>query len=606
MVFDMGWTPRLSVAGIRLGNAEWAGPDDMLQVGRFEVSVQLKELLRGRITLPQLVIESPDVRLQRDAEGASNWVLGDAPAPPDTEAERQRDAIPVAQNIRIENARVSYDDATRDFHYLALIQNFSGNVGGADPLRASASGEIQGEPFGLELEAGSVIALRDTTQPYPLNLKMHVGETRARLDGQIDNRQAFAGLDAQMHLEGLNLADLFPVLGVPLLTTPPYKLSGRLRHQGSQWGFQGFTGQVGDSDLAGDFNVDIGGQRMKIIADLQSEKLDFDDLAPIIGAPPDASETASAEQLGDAEEAAESANVIPDTPFDLTALRSADAEVKLAATRVEAPGLPIDDMLLDLSLRNGVLQLKPLRFGVAGGNLDAYATIDASNPVIGWNYDVRMREFALQQLLDNPTFDDVASGTLGGDILLKSRGNSVHEALAQADGRVTLVVAGGTFSNLLLELAGLDVAQALGFVLTKDQKVPIRCVVGDFDLAQGKLDSRTLVVDTADTRIDGALTVNLEDETFKLNLAPKPKDPSPFTVRTPLNLSGRFNDVGFAPDYGRLGLRAGAAVALGLLATPVAALLAFVDPGTGEDADCDSLLDAADQDRSVHRAAPTQ
>jgi len=37
-------------------------------------------------------------------------------------------------------------------------------------------------------------------------------------------------LDIQLALQGSSLADLFPILGIPLPATPPYQLSGHLLH----------------------------------------------------------------------------------------------------------------------------------------------------------------------------------------------------------------------------------------------------------------------------------------------------------------------------------------------------------------------------------------
>ena len=113
-------------------------------------------------------------------------------------------------------------------------------------------------------------------------------------------------------------------------------------------------------------------------------------------------------------------------------------------------------------------------------------------------------------------------------------------------------------------------------------------------MKEGVVNSRELVIDTTDTRIDGDLKANLKDETFDLKITPAPKDPSLFSVRTPVSVSGTFKDIGVTPDYKSLGLRAGAATALGLLATPAAAVLAFIEPGLGENAQCEGLLESTD------------
>lgn len=601
--FDMGWTPKLTVDGITLANADWAEHKNMVQVDHFTVSLRLKRLLHGNIELPELIIDSPRINLARNAKGEANWVLG-AQEDKQEEPSKQRASLPILDHIQIKNAEIVYADATRDFHFVANIKNFEGNAGGTTPLAADANGQLQGEPFSLKLKAGSMLALQNDDKPYPVDLDVLIGKTHGAFKGSIDRPLALRGLDIDMHIQGPNLEALFPVLGVPLPATPPYKLAGQLQHRGTVWGFKGFDGQVGDSDLAGDFNVDVGGKRLKINADLTSNKLDFDDLAPIIGAPPDTSETTSAKQDKKAEKVTESDKAIPDTKFNLDKLQSADANVKFKAKHIDAPDLPLDDLNLDLSLKNGLLKLKPLQFGIAEGTMDAYATIDASNPVITWDYDVRMRHFRLGKILKSASLKDAGRGQISGDIKLKARGNSPAKILADANGRVTLVMSGGQFSNLLLELAGADIAESLEFLATKDKKVPIRCMVADIDLSDGIMQSRELVFDTEDTRINGDLMANLKDETFTLRLEPEPKGPSILSVRTPVNISGTFKNIGVQPDYKSLGLRAGAAVLLGVFATPAAAVLAFVDPGLGKDAQCTGLLEETNTELPV--AKPTK
>jgi hypothetical protein len=61
------------------------------------------------------------------------------------------------------------------------------------------------------------------------------------------------------------------------------------------------------------------------------------------------------------------------------------------------------------------------------------------------------------------------------------------------------------------------------------------------------------------------------------------------SARAPLHVRGSFKDINVLPDVASLGLRAGAATVLATVATPIAALLAFIEPGSGEDANCSQL-----------------
>ena len=68
--------------------------------------------------------------------------------------------------------------------------------------------------------------------------------------------------------------------------TPPYRIQGRFRNQSDAFIFDPLQGRVGDSDLGGSARYTRGGQRPVLKANLVSHLLDFDDLGPLVGAPP--------------------------------------------------------------------------------------------------------------------------------------------------------------------------------------------------------------------------------------------------------------------------------------------------------------------------------
>src|SRR5690606_3635729 len=140
-------------------------------------------------------------------------------------------------------------------------------------------------------------------------------------------------------------------------------------------------------------------------------------------------------------------------------------------------------------------------------------------------------------------------------------------------------------SNLLVELAGIDIYEALKFMIGKDRKVAIRCAFGDFAVEDGVMTARALAFDTSDTIIIGKGTVDLGEEQLDLELRPRPKDRSILALRSPLVVDGSFRDPGFRPDMARLGLLGAIALTLASIAPP-AALLATLELGPGEDSDC--------------------
>ena len=74
-------------------------------------------------------------------------------------------------------------------------------------------------------------------------------------------------------------------------------------------------------------------------------------------------------------------------------------------------------------------------------------------------------------------------------------------------------------------------------------------------------------------------------------------------LRTPIKVGGHLRKPSVGVDPGKTAGQAGIAAALGALIAPLAAVVAFVDPGLAEDADCSALFaEAKAQGASVETA----
>ena len=177
------------------------------------------------------------------------------------------------------------------------------------------------------------------------------------------------------------------------------------------------------------------------------------------------------------------------------------------------------------------------------------------------------------------------SGDLSGAIALTAQGNSIAHMLGSANGNVGLIMGAGHVSNLLVELAGLDVAESLKYLIDKDREIPLRCAFAAFDIQDGVMTTKGLAFDTSDTAIFGQGAIDMRAEVIDMRLSPQPKDKSPLTLRVPLKIGGTFKDPSFSPEAGPLVLRGAAAAALYSIAPP-AALLALIETGPGKNIDC--------------------
>jgi uncharacterized protein involved in outer membrane biogenesis len=574
---DLGRVTTIRADALRFGNADWSPSPTMASADRAEVDVRLWPLLVGEVRLIAIRLTRPRLRLEFGPDGGGNWIFG----------ERKGESRFRYAGLWIDDGRLVFLDPRRRTHLDIALDSIGSSDASAAPVELEGKGRWAGNAFSVAGRVESPLALRQTDKPYRIDLRATAGPTRAHARGTLLDPFRLRDFDLRLRLAGQDLEDLFPLIGIATPSTPPYRLDGRFTRDGDTWRYDDFTGIVGDSDLGGSAAVTVGRERPLLKADLVSKRLDFDDLAGFVGAPPQTGgeEAATAEQRAEAAARAADARVLPDTPYDLTKLRAMDADVRWKAHRINAPRLPIEDMDAHLLLEAGLLRLEPLNFGVAEGDIRSTIRMDARSEVIRTKADVAVRGLDLGELFPSAQLTQSAIGRIGGNASLAGTGNSVAGILGTADGEVMLGMGRGQVSNLLMELAGLDVAEALKFLLTQDRTVAVRCAFGDFAVEGGVMRTRALAFDTSDTIILGKGEVSLKEETLDLELRPRPKDRSILALRSPLVVDGTFKDPSFRPDFKRLGLRGATALALGSIAPP-AALLATIEPGPGQDSAC--------------------
>lgn len=587
---DLGRVTRVEMNDVTLENADWAKPDNMIELDKLDVAVDVLRLLSGDIVITSLALDKPRVHLIKNKDGDANWQFGPAQPQPSTPSERQD--FPIVRAVRIDDAVLAYDDAQAGNKIdlkLAHLEGGSDDKG----VRVDAKGAYQDRPLTVKAQAGALSTLRGEGEAYPVDIDVATGGFDAKVKGTLKQPQTLEGLDITLDVKGDNLANVYALAGIPAPPSPRFALKGQLTHDGTRWRFADFAGQLGGSDLGGTAAVDTGGGRLKVDADLVSELLDFDDLGVLIGGKRDKEKKAgtAAEATGGEKKS----TVLPDKPLDLGKLREMDANVKFKATEVRAPGLPIDKLNAEMTLDKGVMRLKPATMSVADGDIRLYMTLDGSVQPAGIDIDARVSQIDLKQLMRGSGFAQESAGTFGGRAKLSSAGNSVAEILGAANGEMFLVMAGGKISHLLVELAGLDIAQSLGVAVSGDEPIPIRCVIGNLKADNGVFNVNTLVFDTSDTKIVGEGSIDMSSEELNLKLTPYPKDFSPLSVRTPIAIQGTFKSPEAFPDPADIGIEGTLKKVINAVLTPIIGLLPPIDEGVGEDSACGPLIEQAKQ-----------
>jgi uncharacterized protein involved in outer membrane biogenesis len=538
-----------------------------------------------RMAIRRLEMEQATLNLSRDENLRANWQLHD----PGTSG--LGTGPPLIRSLSMPNARVHLDDRRRHL-------KFDGTVSAQDlpgqslrpPLRIQGAGELNGREANFTVN-GDPLATVVRDQPYRFEFTEDSSGSRLTGQGVMPHPFNFQMMDATFEAAGEDMKDLYFLTGLKLPDTGTYHLSGKVARRGLRLQFTDLDAASGHSDMRGTVSIDVKlSLPSHVEADLRSHLLRVSDLGR--------------RAAGRAPKPVEGPQrLLPDTPFRLAGVRRSDTVVNFHAQALEAGPVALNTVAAKVTLDHGSIVVAPLSAASRQGKITGELKFDATRDVPAAEVDVKATSLRLGQLArehakspDKPDTDaggdthpPPVDGPLNARVTLKGRGNSVHELASKANGRVTAVLPHGAVRSSLAELAGFDL-RALGLIASGNKEdTGIRCGVASFDAKDGLLSSQTLVIDTEPVLITGGGSIDLGSEGLDLRFEGRPKRPR-LRVRAPLLVRGTLRHPSFSIEAKKPAAQASGAVALGMLLTPVAAILAFVDPGLARDAACAELL----------------
>jgi uncharacterized protein involved in outer membrane biogenesis len=636
--------PEFTARDIQIANPSWASQPQFARLVAVRFRLSPLALLAHRISIPSLQLVQPDVDLERNMQGLATWDFSMPPSGTPSTWTLDLDAIGfdrgrIALNDALGKIKlvfsveplqqaISYDQIVAQESAEARTQ--AGKTAGTEAGKAvanaenndkdsenhaaasktkyqfawKANGSYQGVPASGSGRIGAVLALQQTDLPFPVQARLQIGDSHIGLVGTLTDPAHLAALNLRLWFASSSMAKLYPIIGITLPDTPPFategRLKGELHRNGSHFSYQHFRGRVGGSDLSGDLDYSSGGARPKLSGTVQSKLLQFADLAPLIGA----DSNTEKQQRGDAL-AQPADKVLPVEPFRTDRWQAMDADVTFSAASIlRGSRLPIQSLSTHLVLSNGLLQLDPLNFGVAGGTVSSRVRLDGGQSPMQGKLQLQARHLKLKQLF--PTFASMQTslGEINGNADMDMRGNSIAALLDHANGELKLLMNDGAISKTLLETAGLNVGNIVIGKLFGDKTVKINCAASYLVATDGLFDARLFVFDTEDATINVTGTANMATEQLNLDVVPHTKGVRIFSLRSPLYVRGTLKNPDVGVQKGPLLMRSAGVVTLAVVAAPAAALLALVAPSHNPDAGENTCRAVLDQMRAPAKAMP--
>ena len=307
--------------------------------------------------------------------------------------------------------------------------------------------------------------------------------------------------------------------------------------------------------------------------DLHSKVLNLADLGSLVGT------DREREQEG----------VLPDMSFDPSRWDSVDADVKLQSGTIKRPEqLPIENLKARVVMKDSVLSLEPLDFGIAGGRLFGPVRLDGRPGAIGSNMALKVDKMQLAKLFPTVKEAQASLGNLGGAVDLKGSGNSVKDMLGTSNGKIALYMDGGRISRTIMELIALDIWNVARLKLQGDEPIDIRCAIADLDVKDGIANINAMVIDTSVVNVQVGGWVNLKTEEMNLRIQPEPKNASVASLNSPIDVRGTFSEPRVATPA-KAAARGIGAIVMGVI-NPLLAIVPLINEGPGKDSPCGQLI----------------
>lgn len=567
--------PAVAVDGVTFSNASWGSRPAMATVGEFAAEVDLFALIGRQIKVNRLVLADVDVLLEKNRQGQANWEFAEktvqqqaqpAQQPAAEASDGGMGALPEISNVQLKNIRLAYNDAQAGTSNLVNLTELSVRQVSGGMLATKLVANVDGNDIEAEGTLGSLAELAAPSRPWPVKMTLTVPGAKATVDGTIAQPMQAKGVALKVTADVPDLAAVANHFGAPAPAVP-LTLQTEVKETGAQrYSLAALSGKIGDSDFAGNGEIGLGGARPSLNLTLASKLMD---LVPLLemkqpeGSPAAAPPSGSGQAGGGGQTA--DGRLFSNDPLPLDGLNAADATVSYKAASFRAPKIEMQNLAVALTLKDGVLTMKPQGEGIAGGSFNGDVTLNGKAKTLAARLDAK--GIVISEYLQKQEITDVVrrGGPTDVSVDVTSRGESLRQIMAGMNGKAMLSVGEGELKQEYIRQFMPKLAQAAGIFDRATAKTKLHCVVTGLDIRNGVATPKALLAETGSLTVAGDGNVNLGTEQLDLRIIPSSRDSSLSAAMPPIRIRGQFASPSFVPDpaamvKGALGAAASVAV----------------------------------------------
>lgn len=503
----ISFSPTLIVNDVELANADWASQPQMVKVGSLEIKLALLPLLKRQVVIDNITLQNPVINLEINDDGTPNWNMFESSttvSPQQVQlikdqavasglvdmktADKAAEMVQknpaslalagfAAQNILIENGQFSLANHQTGSYLQVDLLKFALKAPNIDSdINTEFDVLINGQNVKGTAVLGSLNKILAGTEDYPISASLSAYGVSADASLMVHNILTEPSFAMTLNLH--NPLGNFDAPEVKLAAD----VNGNLQVLSANISSLNVNGNV----ITGTMGLNLSDKIPYVTANLNSDALDVSSLLvnkKVAFAFPEFISAANASQF------------VPNQkiPFELMSLANAKLALNVKTLKVNSD-LTLNDVYVDASLLNNILNINPAKANLGGGTFNLVATVDAPSQnvkltAVGNSIVLQQLYSKLSVIPNSDTFGFASGGNTDINVSLTGKGDTYRQLVDLLNGSVIAIVDQSVVQPGKLDfLVGNFVMQILHTLKldnVKSENIELNCAVVRADVANG-------------------------------------------------------------------------------------------------------------------------
>lgn len=410
------------------------------------------------------------------------------------------------------------------------------------PVTWVIDGRIKEEPVRIKIKGERLAALATEKVRLPLGIMAETAGVQLKLESFIDLPFEPDKVDFKISLSGDRLDSINNFLEVDLPPYGPYEIGGRFQIKKNGYYLTDLAVRVNQSHMTGEMSLDTVARPLRLDIDLTTRKLQIDDFKAGDWSPIKVTTDKSREDVAAKTAKPKDGRKEVQSLLSPEFMRSLDASFNLKVQEVLSGKDNLGNGNLQAGLEKGRFFVDPMQLNIPGGSVSIAFVFAPTETEVALEIGAQVEEFDYGILARRIRPDSNMGGWLSLDVDLKSRAKDLKTIMQNANGYIDFAVVPENFEANLFELWAVNLLTAVLPKLDSEATSKVNCAVFRFDIKDGKMKEDAIFVDTSKMQVSGEAQVKFKTSEVYLAMAPKAKKAEFFSLATPIQVKGTFND----------------------------------------------------------------